>query len=63
MKTKPDNRVHVSAPGAKFNTIGFWYKTQGGFFRAYSLISHIGIGPFFTKHDAIQFLIEEAFNV
>jgi len=37
---------------------GFWYKTQGGFYRAYSFHTFLGYGPFFTVHEAFQFIID-----
>ena len=37
---------------------GFWYKTLGGFYRAYSFHAGMGMGPFFTIHQAFQFLID-----
>lgn len=58
---KQGEPIAVNAPGAARVTIGYYHKTKGGFFRAYSFVSYLGIGPFPDKHEAIQWIINEAY--
>jgi len=43
--------------------IGFYYKTGGGFFRAYSYLwGGCGYGPFMSHNDAIQWVMNEEYG-
>ena len=37
------------------NTLGFYYRTQGGFFRAY-VTAGVGVGPFTSAPEARQYI-------